>query len=60
MKSRSIWETRILVDCQVTKEDRVGLGNKVQMDLRDPHLDKVSPGDTRQGKLRRKMFCFRR
>lgn len=34
------------------KESLVGPGNKVQMDLEDSHLGKVSFGSARQGKLR--------
>lgn len=49
-----------MTDDQLTKEDLVGPNNQVQMDMRDPHLDKVSLGDTRYGTLKRETFCFRK
>lgn len=60
MKSKSVQETKIIVDDHVIKKDLMRLDNKVQMDLRDPHLDKVNLVNTRQDKLRRETFYFRR
>lgn len=39
----------------MTKKDLVGPGNKIQMDLGDPHMDKVSLGSVRQGKFEREI-----
>lgn len=60
MKSKCVWEIRILTNGQVIKKDLVGPSNRVQMNLGDSHWNKISSGGTNQDNFTRETFCFKR